>query len=78
MAGARGEIILPSLPSLCTFPPPVTSEGLAQGYHMRDLSLEHVGFPEFTRFSLTGFPVRLRWRHSRLLYRLSYRGTRGL
>src|SRR5438105_14403912 len=38
----------------------------------------HLGFPEFTRFSLTGFPARLRLRHSRLLYRLSYRGTAGL
>src|SRR6185312_6849754 len=37
----------------------------------------HVGFPEFTRCSLTSFPVRLRY-HSRSLYRLSYRGMRGL
>ena len=58
VAGARGEIILPSLPSLCTFPPPLVSEGLAQDYHMRDDV--HLGFPEFTRFSLTDFPVRLR------------------
>jgi len=58
VAGARGEIILPSLPSLCTFPPPFVSEGSAQGYRMRDDV--HLGFPEFTRFSLTGFPVRLR------------------
>ena len=39
---------------------PVISEGLAQGYHMLDLGRSHVGFPEFTRFSLTGFPARLR------------------
>ena len=35
--------------------------------------MQHLGFPEFTRFSLAGFPTRLR-SHSRTLYRLSYRG----
>jgi len=53
VAGARGEIILPSLPSLCTFPPPFVSEGLAQGYHM---PVAHEGFPEFTRFFTHRFP----------------------
>src|SRR6266571_1269022 len=55
---------------------PALSEGSAQGYHM-PLTV-HLGFPEFTRFSLTGFPVRLRDGHSRSLYRLSYRGTARL
>ena len=76
MAGARGEFILPSLPSLCTFLPPVISGGLAQGYHMLVFSLGrlHVGFPEFTRFFTHRFPGEAAERHSRLLYQLSYRG----
>src|SRR5207237_6128732 len=55
---------------------PAFSEGSAQGYHMP--RTVHLGFPEFTRFSPTGFPVRLRNGHSRSLYRLSYRGTARL
>ena len=57
-----------SLPSLCTFPPTACpSAGLAQDSSRRT-------FPEFTRFSFTGFPVTLPF-DSPSLYRLSYRGS---
>ena len=79
MAGARGEIILSSLPSLCTFPPPCRSRDrfigrLGSGFPYAWQAAEkgslgsilgslpyrsHLGFPEFTRFSLAGFPTRL-------------------
>lgn len=39
MAGARGGIILSSPSSLCTFPLPLTSEGLAQDSHIPWLGL---------------------------------------
>jgi len=57
-----------SPPSLCTFPPTsCPSAGLAQDSSRRT-------FPEFTRFSFTGFPVMLPF-DSPSLYQLSYRGS---
>ena len=57
-----------SPPSLCTFPPTsCPSAGLAQDSSRRT-------FPEFTRFSFTGFPVMLP-SDSPSLYQLSYRGS---
>ena len=57
-----------SPPSLCTFPPTFCpSAGLAQDSSRRT-------FPEFTRFSFTGFPVMLPF-DSPSLYQLSYRGS---
>ena len=57
-----------SPPSLCTFPPTACpSAGLAQDSSRRT-------FPEFTRFSFTGYPVTLPF-DSPSLYQLSYRGS---
>ena len=68
-----------SASSLCTFLPTLWPFGrLRSGLPCRVRSLG-VGFPEFTRSFNHSFPWKLQSPpYSHLLYRLSYRGTKGL